>query len=104
MRVGSGEWRDTLVKELETGFSRQQLTDARSLIDEESRFVGKHGVDYVFIGKTADEDGHPLYSYLTSVYKMTCSCAARQYEKNCYHLAAAIALTVYGSQEASSEL
>lgn len=96
MRVGSGEWRDTLLHELGTAFSPQQLKDAKDLIDEESRFVGKHGIDYVFIGKTADEDGHPKYSYLTSVYKMTCSCAARQYEKNCYHLAAAISLTVWG--------
>lgn len=91
MRVGSGEWRDTLVHELETAFSPQQLRDAKTLIDDAPRLVGMHGIDYVFVGKHSDD------VYLTSVYKMTCSCAARQYEKNCYHLAAGIALTVWGS-------
>ncbi len=104
MRVGSGEWRDTLLHELETAFSPQQLKDAKALIEDESRFIGKHGVDYVFVSKPhGPPEAQTVDAYITSVYRDTCTCPAQKYDQTCYHRAASIGLTVWGG-EASDEL
>lgn len=99
MRVGSGEWRDALLHELETAFSREQLEAANELVKDESRFIGKHnGVDYVFASRPHGPEHATTHdAYITSVYRDECSCPARKYEKTCYHLAAALSLTIWGA-------
>lgn len=95
MRVNSGEWKDKLEAELKT-FTPEQLKKAIELIN--TKLVGMHMDDYVFV--SSDDS----LVYLTSVYRMSCTCAAGHYRMPCYHLCAAIALVIYGKDGASDAL
>lgn len=89
MKVDGGEWRDRLTELLAT-YQPEQLEKAKVLVN--SGRISRHLGDFV----CTSSDGVTLYR--VSAYRQSCTCRAGQCQVHCYHLAAATALSVWGTE------